>query len=176
MSAVPNWNEWPAVVSPARDVESDTEAVSGTNKPGPCRFTRVPTHAIGVARERRRNPRACLCLPLRLMSVGEAHEGFPVALVTRNISSSGIYFLAPRKFEAGTAIELEVALVDRPLGYGRVRMCTAAHVVRAEETETPGWIGCAASFDDFALRRDDVLPPVTKLATFPIASPFKLFD
>ena len=158
MSAAPKWNERSAEVSPMYDIENNTEAISGVNKPGPCRFTRVPTHAIGVARERRRNPRACLCLPLRLMSVGEAHEGFPVALVTRNISSSGIYFLAPRKFEAGTAIELEVALVDRPLGYGRVQMCTAAHVVRAEETDTPGWRGYAASFDDFALRRDDVLP------------------
>jgi hypothetical protein len=81
-----------------------------------------------------------------------------VTLVTRDISSSGIYFLAPREIEPGTAIELEVALVDRPLGYGRVQMCTAAHIVRAEESSMPGWKGYAASFDDFALQRDDVLP------------------
>jgi len=158
MSAAPNWNDWSAVISPTHDVQSNTEVVSGADRPGPCRFTRVPTHAIGVARERRGNPRAYLCLPLRLMSVGEKQEELPIALVTRNISSGGIYFLAPRKIEPGTAIELEVALVDRPLGYGRVRMCTAAHVIRAEETDTPGWIGYAAAFDDFALRRDDVLP------------------
>ena len=158
MGASPKWNEQSVGISPMHDLENNTEAISGINKPGPRRFTRVPTHAIGVARERRRNPRACLCLPLRLMSVGETQETVPVALVTRNISSSGIYFLAPREIEAGTAIELEVALVDRPLGYGRVQMCTAAHVVRTEETDTPGWIGYAASFDDFALRRDDVLP------------------
>ena len=58
----------------------------------------------------------------------------------------------------GTAIELEVALVDRPQGYGRVQMLTAAHVVRCEESDMPGWKGYAASFDDFALQRDDVLP------------------
>jgi PilZ domain len=82
----------------------------------------------------------------------------PVTLVTRNISSSGIYFLAPRELEPGTAIELEVALVERPAGRGTVQMCTAAHIVRSEETDTPGWRGYAASFDDFALKRDDVLP------------------
>jgi hypothetical protein len=99
-----------------------------------------------------------LCLPLRLTRIGETREPFPVSLVTRNISSSGIFFLAPRDIATGTAIELEVALVDRPLGFGRVQMTTAAHIVRAEETDTPGWKGYAATFDDFALERDDVLP------------------
>ena len=70
----------------------------------------------------------------------------------------GVSFLAPRDIELGMAIELEVALVDRPLGFGRVQMCTAAHIVRAEDTETPGWRAYAASFDDFALQRDEVLP------------------
>lgn len=95
---------------------------------------------------------------MRLTRVGEAMEPIPVTLVTRNISSSGVYFLAPREIAPGTAIELEVALVDRPLGYGRVQMCTAAHIVRSEDTEMPGWKGYAASFDDFALERDDSLP------------------
>jgi hypothetical protein len=96
---------------------------------------------------------------MRLTRVGEAMEPIPVTLVTRNISSSGVYFLAPREISPGTAIELEVALVDRPLGYGRVQMCTAAHIVRTEDTEMPGWKGYAASFDDFAIERDDSLPP-----------------
>ena len=95
---------------------------------------------------------------MRLTRVGEVMEPIPVTLVTRNISSSGVYFLAPREIAPGTAIELEVALVDRPLGYGRVQMCTAAHIVRSEDTEMPGWRGYAASFDDFALERDDSLP------------------
>jgi hypothetical protein len=95
---------------------------------------------------------------LRLTRVGEAVEPVPVSLVTRNISSGGVYFFAPRDIEPGTAIELEVALVERPSGMGTVQMCTAAHIVRAEESDMPGWRGYAASFDDFALRRDDVLP------------------
>jgi hypothetical protein len=158
MGAVPDRDDR-ADFSPAREDASRTESVpSLTGKPGPRRFARVPTHTIGVAAERRRYPRASLSLPLRLTRIGEAVEPVPVSLVTRNISSSGVYFLAPRVIEPGMAIELEVALVDRPLGFGRVQMCTAAHVVRAEDTDTPGWRAYAASFDDFALERDDFLP------------------
>lgn len=145
--------------SPLPETENYSEIARVTpGNAGPRHFPRVPTHAIGVARERRRNPRAWLSLPLRLVRVGEKIEPIAVTLVTRNISSSGIYFLAPREIEPGTAIELEVALLERPLGMGRVQMCTAAHVVRSEETDEPGWRGYAASFDDFALQHDDVLP------------------
>lgn len=159
MGAFPERIEQRTVVSPLRDVQDRTASVTSiSGKPGPRRFTRVPTHAIGVAQERRSYPRAALSLPLRLTRVGEKEEPAPVTLVTRNISSSGVFFLAPRDIAMGTAIELEVALLDRPIGYGRVQMCTAAHVVRVEQTDIPGWRGYAATFDDFALRRDDVLP------------------
>ncbi|HXX19265.1 MAG TPA: PilZ domain-containing protein [Candidatus Acidoferrum sp.] len=148
-----------AVVSPIREVESHTQTITAiSGKPGPRRFTRVPTHAVGVADERRRYPRASLALPLRLTKIAGVEEAFPVTLVTRNISSSGVYFLAPREIEPGTAIELQVALIERPLGFGSVQMCTAAHIVRAEETDLPGWRAYAASFDDFALERDDHVP------------------
>lgn len=162
MGAAPKFIEQKAMASPSplREFEKSrtvpVPAFSG--KPGPRRFARVPTHVIGVASERRTSPRACLSLPLRLIRVGETVEPIPVTLVTRNISSSGIYFLAPRVIAPGTAIELEVALIERPLGCGSVQMLTAAHIVRTDETGTPGWHGYAASFDDFALRRDDVLP------------------
>jgi len=159
MGAAPERKE-PAEASPLRQVDFRPSVISISNgsKPGPRRFARVPTHAVGVAHERRRYPRARLSLPLRLTRVGSVPEPIPVTLVTRNISSSGVYFLAPRDIPAGTAIELEVALVDRPLGHGRVQLCTAAHVVRAEETDMPGWHGYAATFDDFAIEHDDVVP------------------
>jgi hypothetical protein len=148
-----------AVVTPIRETESRTQTITAiSGKPGPRRFTRVPTHAVGVADERRRYPRASLCLPLRLTKIAGVEEAFPITLVTRNISSSGVYFLAPRVIEPGTAIELQVALIERPLGFGSVQMCTAAHIVRAEETTTPGWRAYAASFDDFAFERDDRVP------------------
>lgn len=159
MGAVPESIGYLSAASPAREFETRTEPVRvNTSKSIPRRFARVPTHAVGVAHERRRYPRASLCLPLRLTRIEGVAEPIPVTLVTRNISSSGVYFLAPRELRPGTAIELEVALVERPLGFGRVEMCTAAHIVRAEDTDTPGWRGYAASFDDFALKRDDVIP------------------
>src|SRR6201998_4181587 len=146
-------------VSPLHESELRTTTVTAfSGKPGPQRFARIPTHAIGVARERRGKPRAPLLPPPRLSRVGDRVEPIPVVLVTRNISSSGVYFLAPCSLEPGTAIELEVALVERPMGQGSVQMCTAAHIVRAEDSDMPGWRGYAASFDDFAIRRDDVVP------------------
>ena len=159
MSAVPQSTSQLRGISPLRELEGAAGPLQiGAEDSRPRTFRRVPTHAVGVAHERRCYPRASLCLPLRLTSIGGIAEPIPVTLVTRNISSSGIYFLAPRDLQPGMAIELEVALVDRPLGFGRVQMCTAAHIVRAEESDTPGWRGYAASFDDFALQRDDVIP------------------
>src|SRR5215469_4843706 len=62
----------------------------------PRRFARVPTHAVGVHPEHREYPRASLNLPLRLRSVNSVPEKFPISLVTRDISSTGVYFLCPK--------------------------------------------------------------------------------
>jgi hypothetical protein len=121
-------------------------------------FGRVPTHAVRFPLERRSHARAALNLPLRLHRVGGQLEPTPLTLLTRNISSSGVFFLAPKPIAPGTAIELEVALVDRPLGQGSVRMCTAAHVVRSEPASSPGWHAVAATFDDIAFDRDEAVP------------------
>jgi hypothetical protein len=163
MGAAPLWDGQPAGISPLRNPNPFTDITeivpARTSKPGPRRyFTRVPTHAIGVASERRRYPRAFLSLPLRLVRIEGVSEFTPVLLVTRNISSSGVFFFAPCEIALGTAIDLHVALVERPFGLGSVQMLTAAHIVRNEECEMPGWHGYGASFDDFALQRDDVVP------------------
>jgi hypothetical protein len=134
----------------------------GTERPAwikPRTFAQVPTHVVGVPDERRAYPRAALSLPLRLKRVAGQREPVPISLVTRNISSSGVYFLCPRPIDPGTPIELEVGLVERPLGRGSVRMSTAAHVVRIEPTQTPGWHGLAATFDDITFQRDEPIPP-----------------
>jgi hypothetical protein len=99
-----------------------------------------------------------LALPLRLRRVADEVAGFPVTLVTRNISSTGVFFLCPRELPSGSAIELEVGLVDRPLGRGSVLMTTLAHVVRTEPAATPGWYGIAATFDDVDFQRDEPIP------------------
>ncbi len=132
--------------------------VSFRNGAQPRRFTRVPTHAVGPHPEQRKYPRATLKLPLRLCSVAGVAEPSPVTLVTRDISSTGVYFLSPRNIPPGTPIELEVVLVQRPLGRGNVVMGTLAHVQRIEPAATPSWYGIAASFDDVEFDRDDFVP------------------
>ena len=124
----------------------------------PRRFVRVPTHAVGVHPEHREYPRATLKLPLRLRSVNRVLEEFPVTLVTRDISSTGVYFLCPKPLEAGASIELEIVLVSRPLGRGNVVVATMARVNRAEPAATPDWYGIAASFDEMQFNRDDGVP------------------
>jgi hypothetical protein len=124
----------------------------------PRRFVRVPTHAVGVHPEHREYPRASLTLPLRLRSTGGVPEESPITLVTRDISSTGAYFLCPRQLAIGTSIELEIVLVSKPLGLGNVVMLTMAHVCRTEPAAVPGWYGIAAAFEDVQFDRDDRIP------------------
>lgn len=126
--------------------------------PQPRRFVRVPTHAVGVHLEQRESPRASLRLPLKLRSVSGVMEEFPVTLVTRDISSSGVFFLSPKELAPETPIELDIVLVSRPLGYGNVVVSSRARVRRVEQANMPGWYGIAASFEDFAFDRDDRIP------------------
>src|ERR1700686_3839323 len=111
----------------------------------PRRFVRVPTHAVGVHPEHREYPRATLNLPLRLRSTGGVPEEFPITLVTRDMSSTGVYFLCPMRLAVGTSIELEIVLVSKPLGLGNVVAATMAHVCRAETAAMPCWYGIAAA-------------------------------
>lgn len=122
------------------------------------RFARVPTHAVGVFPEHREYPRASLRLPLRLRGVAGRPEDFPITLVTRDISSSGVFFLCPRKLAFDTQIELEVVLVSRPMGRGNVVIVSKARVTRIEPAAMPGWFGIAASFDELEFDRDDNIP------------------
>ncbi|GAC1703247.1 MAG: hypothetical protein NVS9B4_10810 [Candidatus Acidiferrum sp.] len=85
-------------------------------------------------------------------------EQSPVTLVTRDISSTGVYFLCPKQLAVGAALELEIVLVSRPLGRGNVVAATRAHVQRTEPAAMPGWYGVAVSFDDLTFDRDDGLP------------------
>jgi hypothetical protein len=121
-------------------------------------FVRVPTHAVGVNHEQREYPRATLKLPLRLRSVDSIAEDFPVTLVTRDISSTGVFFLCPKQIAMGALIELEIVLVSRPMGHGSVVIATMARVRRVEPAAMPGWYGIAGSFDELHFDRDDRVP------------------
>jgi hypothetical protein len=95
---------------------------------------------------------------LRLRGVNGRAEDFPITLVTRDISSSGVFFLCPRKLDLATPIELEIVLVSRPMGRGNVVIVSHARVKRIEAAATPGWFGIAASFEDLEFDRDDNIP------------------
>jgi PilZ domain-containing protein len=124
----------------------------------PRRFARVPTHAVGVFPEQREYPRATLRLPLRLRSISGVKEDFPITLVTRDISSTGVFFLCPKRLAVETAIELEIVLVSKPMGEGNVVVVTKARVKRTEPAAMPGWFGIAAAYDDVQFDRDDGVP------------------
>ncbi|HWZ24615.1 MAG TPA: PilZ domain-containing protein [Verrucomicrobiae bacterium] len=124
----------------------------------PRRFIRVPTHAVGVHPEHREYPRAILQLPLKLESINGVDEDFPITLVTRDISSTGVYFLCPKPLPMDSPIELQIVLVSRPLGQGNVVMTSHAHVRRIHPAAVPGWYGIAANFDDVSFDRDDFIP------------------
>ena len=95
---------------------------------------------------------------MRLRGINGRTEDFPITLVTRDISSSGVFFLCPRKLALSTQIELEVVLVSRPMGRGNVVIVSQARVTRVEAAAMPGWFGIAASFDELEFDRDDNIP------------------
>ncbi len=121
-------------------------------------FSHVPTHVIGVATERRQYPRAALRLPLQVRRVAGPTEAVRGGLLTRDISSSGVYFLCPERIEPGTPVEMEISIVQRPFGRGSVRMRTEARIVRVDPAGEGGWHGLAAEFEDISFYRDDVVP------------------
>jgi hypothetical protein len=124
----------------------------------PKGMARVPTHAIRAPEERRLYSRAKLSLALRVKRIAGQRENELEPLRTTNISSSGVLFLCPQFIEPGTPVEIEISLVDRPLGRGSVKMLTEAHVVRADAAMRPGWHMLAVTFDDITFQREEPLP------------------
>jgi hypothetical protein len=120
---------------------------------------RVPTHVVTVPNERRAFPRASLRLPLRIMRIAGAREARLDRLMTVDISSSGLRTHCPVAIAPGTPVNLEVELVERPMGLGSVRLLTLAHVVRSHADARPGWHTLAFSFDEISFERDELLPP-----------------
>jgi len=145
--------EWPE-----RRASGNSNSAFPLRSPKNEHFFNVPTHAVSVMGNRRNCARAFLRLPMRLTGVNGLELEFPIPLETRDISASGVYFVTPRRIEPGTSIAMEVALTDRPMGMGSVRMSTSARVVRVELEHSRGWFGLAASFDHYEFRRDENLP------------------
>jgi hypothetical protein len=142
----------------ANSENSTAGAPSWMTRAKPKGIARVPTHAVRPVEERRAYTRAKLSLPLRVKRIAGQREHRRQPLRTTNISSSGVLFLCPQHIDPGTPVELEVCLVDRPLGRGTVRMTTEAHVVRAEPASRSGWHSVAVCFDDISFQREEPIP------------------
>ncbi len=142
----------------ARSSSAVVDAPSWTARAKPNGISTVPTHSVRPGEERRAYTRAKLSLPLRVKRIAGQKEQKQQVLRTTNISSSGVLFLCPRFIEPGTPIEIEVCLVNRPLGRGSVKMRTQAHVVRAEPASRSGWHALAVCFDDITFQREEPLP------------------
>ena len=109
--------------------------------------------------DRRNCARLPLDLPVRLVRVAGRTELSPLPLKMHDISSSGAYLLAPMWIGAGTNIELEVGLVDQPLGRGALRMVSSARVVRSVRGNRPDWHWLAVAFDDISFSQREVYTP-----------------
>lgn len=144
-------------ISP-RSAMAVVDAPPRTTRATPTGIARVPTHTVRPVEERRAYTRAALSLPLRLKRVAGQTDKSRRILKTANLSSSGVLFLCPQWIAPGTPVEIEVLLVDRPLGRGSVRMIAEAQVVRADPALKPGWHFVAVNFDDIRFQRDEPLP------------------
>jgi len=142
----------------ARSATIVADPPSWITRATPKGMARVPTHSIRPPQERRAYSRAKLNLILRVKRIAGQRENGLETLRTLNISSSGVLFLCPQLIEPGTPVEIEISLVDRPLGRGSVKMLTEAHVVRADVALRPGWHMLAASFDDITFQREEPMP------------------
>jgi hypothetical protein len=146
----------PAAARPG--VVSGATPGAATNGNGRKTFPRVPTHAVGVASDRRIAPRAKLGLSVRLMSAGGQNGCAPRSLRTSDISATGAYLLSPERLEPGTPVELNIQLIRRPRGKGGVQLETRARVVRTDLLEPYGWHGLAVQFEEIGFQRDEFVP------------------
>lgn len=119
----------------------------------------VPCLEFEITDNRRKHARLPLQFPLRMKQIGGKLPPATDVLLTENISSTGVYFLAPLQLEPNTPIELEIGLTDLPRGRERVRMRAHARVVRVDPASKPGWHGLAAMFDEIRFDRDNGVGP-----------------
>lgn len=119
------------------------------------RLSPGPSYEFEVPNNQRVYPRLPLLFPLRVQRVADDKPLIAEPLFTQNISSTGVFFLAPIQVAPESPIELEIGLTDRPRGPERVRMCARAHVVRVTPVAKPGWFAVAVKFDEISFDRDE---------------------
>lgn len=127
---------------------ASTPSAAVTERARLSRRTRQRPSLRRLVEERRLYPRLPLQLTVRVKRVDGRPQAQVLDLATTDISCSGICFLSENKLQVGAPIDLEVLLAEQPAGRPGMKMFTAAHVVRVEPADTPGWFAVAAIFLD----------------------------
>src|SRR5712692_3981448 len=104
-------------------------------------------------KEQRRSQRFQLALPLTLVrgSRGEINR----IGETRNLSSTGVYFVVGEAVELGSLLEFIVTLPDEIALAGSVRLVCKGKVTRVEQQER-SQVGVAATIERYEFVRDGV--------------------
>lgn len=98
------------------------------------------------APERRSASRTALCLPVRLKGVGGQPQASVETLLTRDIGEGGVCFIAERRIEPGTPVDLEIEIESLPQAPRNIWQ-VSARIVRAEAHNGTGAYRLAAAFD-----------------------------
>lgn len=102
-------------------------------------------------KEQRRSHRFQLTLPLTLIrssrgSIGKAGE-------TRNLSSTGVYFVINEPLELGSILEFIVTMPEEVSLAGPVRLLCKGKVTRVEQKEEAS-VGVASTIERYEFRRE----------------------
>jgi hypothetical protein len=102
--------------------------------------------------ERRKSQRFDLTLPIHIVRLREQD----VNLVgrTRDVSSTGAYFVVSADFDEGTPIEFLVTLQGGVSSISRVMLRCLGRVTRAEKLPDDGHLGVAATIDRYQFVRE----------------------
>jgi hypothetical protein len=87
-------------------------------------------------------------MPFRLWLPAGKDDSAGATFLTKDISKSGLCFLAPRRVEPGAFIRVEVTLAGYGPGGNDIDISGAGYIVRAESSDKTGWHRLAAAFDE----------------------------
>jgi hypothetical protein len=110
--------------------------------------------AFAGVSERRKSQRFDLTLPIHVTRLSEKS----VSLVgrTRDVSSSGAYFVVNADVNEGTPIEFFVTLQGGVSSVSKVRLRCLGRITRAESTDEDGHRGIAATIDRYQFVRESL--------------------
>jgi hypothetical protein len=102
-------------------------------------------------KEQRRSQRFQLNLPLTLVGPGEVKK----VAETRNVSSTGVFFVTAGKAEPGTLLEFLITLPEEISMAGPVRLLCKGKITRVEQQQDD-LVGVAATIERYEFVRESL--------------------